>query len=98
MSPHAVKTALGVASLTQTASGQGGSGTSTTPTTPTTSTTATTTTPKATPKPSGTITVTSDTGDCRGVKGTGTIRGTSQDGLTSAPTEKLTLAFPPVVG
>jgi hypothetical protein len=53
-----VATALGVASLTQTASGQGGSGTSTTSTTSTTatsttstSTTSTTTTPKAVPKP-----------------------------------------------
>lgn len=39
--------------------------------------------------------ITSGTGDSRGVKGTGTIKGTSSDGLTAAVTEKLTLTFPP---
>ena len=42
----------------------------------------------------GTIKITSGTGDHRGVKGKGTIRGTSKDGLTSSLTEKLTLTFP----
>jgi hypothetical protein len=34
------------------------------------------------------------TGDFRGTKGTGTIRGSSTDGLTSTLTEKLTLTLP----
>jgi len=42
----------------------------------------------------GTIKVSSGTGDFKGVKGTGTIKGSSSDGLTSALTEKLTLTFP----
>ena len=46
----------------------------------------------------GTIKVTSGTGDHKGVKGTGTIRGTSTDGLTATLTEKLTLTFPPAAG
>jgi hypothetical protein len=43
----------------------------------------------------GTMKITSGTGDFKGVKGTGTIKGTSTDGLTSTLTEKLTLTFPP---
>lgn len=46
----------------------------------------------------GKLRITSGTGDFRGVKGTGTIRGTSKDGLTSTLTEKLTLTFPPAAG
>lgn len=182
-----VATALGVAGLTQSASGQGSSSTSTTTTPATTATTKTTTTPKAKPKPrpkatkrtiscraklyatrppvgtalefatlacggplgkgvqhnsatvgadaqrtkgtfrgkvrlffnegalrgtyrtaftvadgavsyDGTIKITSGTGDFRGVKGSGTITGTSTDGLTSALREKLALTFPPAAG
>jgi hypothetical protein len=181
-----VATALGIAGLTQSASGQGGTSTSTTSTTKTsttsTSTTNTTTTPTPKPKPKavkrtisckaklyatrppvstalefatlscgsplgkgvqhnsatvsadaertagtfngsvriffnegalrgtyrtkftvanatvtydGTIKVSSGTGDFAGVKGTGTITGSSTDGLTSSLREKLTLTFPP---
>jgi hypothetical protein len=43
----------------------------------------------------GTIKITSGTGEFHGVKGTGTIKGTSADGLRSSLTEKLTLTFPP---
>jgi hypothetical protein len=43
---------------------------------------------------SGTMKITSATGEFKGVKGTGTIRGSSSDGLTSSLTEKLTLTFP----
>ena len=43
----------------------------------------------------GTIKITSGTGDFTGVKGTGTIRGTSKDGLTATLRERLTLTFPP---
>lgn len=46
----------------------------------------------------GTLKITSGTGDFGGVKGTGTIKGTSSDGLTAAITEKLTLTFPPAAG
>lgn len=42
----------------------------------------------------GTMKITSGTGDFRGTKGTGTIKGTSTDGLTSTLTEKLKLTFP----
>jgi hypothetical protein len=42
----------------------------------------------------GTIKVSSATGDFKGVKGTGMIKGSSADGLTAALTEKLTLTFP----
>jgi hypothetical protein len=176
-----VATALGIASLTQTASGQGGSSTSTSTTaTTSTSTTGTTTAPRTKPKSArrtisckaklyatrppvstalefallscgrplgkgvqhnsatvasnaertsgsfsgrtrlflydgalrgtykttfavaggkvtytGTMKITSGTGDYARVKGTGTIRGTSTDGLTGALTEKLALTFPP---
>lgn len=178
-----VASALGVASLTQSASGQGSTSTSTSTTTTSTtktSTTKTTTTPKARPKATkrtiscraklyatrppvstalefatlacgaplgkgvqhnsatvdsnaertkgtfrgnvriffnegalrgtyktaftvenrtatydGTIKITSGTGDFRGVKGTGTITGSSTDGLTSAVRERLALTFPP---
>jgi hypothetical protein len=43
----------------------------------------------------GTLKITSGTGEFAGVTGTGTIRGTSQDGVHSAITEKLTLKIPP---
>ena len=43
----------------------------------------------------GTIKLTSGTGDFQGVEGTGTIRGTSKDGLTATLRERLTLTFPP---
>ncbi len=43
----------------------------------------------------GTLKITSGTGEFAGVTGTGTTRGTSQDGVHSAITEKLTLKFPP---
>lgn len=42
----------------------------------------------------GTIRITSGTGDLRGVRGSGTIRGTSTDGLTASLRERLRLAFP----
>jgi len=178
-----VATALGIASLTQTASGQGGSSTATSTTataTTNTSTTGTTTTPKAKPKSAkrtvsckaklyatrppvstalefallscgrplgkgvqhnsstvasnaqrtsgsftgrtrlflnegalrgtykttfavaggkvtytGTMKITSGTGAFARVKGSGTITGTSTDGVTGALTEKLALTFPP---
>jgi hypothetical protein len=41
----------------------------------------------------GTITITSGTGELQGVKGTGTIAGSSADGITSSLTEKLALTF-----
>ena len=43
----------------------------------------------------GTLKITSGTGEFAGVTGTGTIRGTSQDGVHSSLTEKLTLKIPP---
>ena len=43
----------------------------------------------------GTLKITSGTGEFAGVTGTGTIRGTSQDGVHSSITEKLTLKIPP---
>jgi hypothetical protein len=46
----------------------------------------------------GTMKITSGTGDFHGVTGTGTIKGTSSDGLRSSLTEKLTLTFPPASG
>lgn len=46
----------------------------------------------------GTMKITSGTGDFKGVKGTGTITGTSKDGLTSTLREKLALTFPPASG
>jgi hypothetical protein len=46
----------------------------------------------------GRIRISSATGDFKGAKGTGTIKGSSRDGLTSALTEKLTLTFRPTAG
>jgi hypothetical protein len=43
----------------------------------------------------GTLKISSGTGEFAGVTGTGTIRGTSQDGVHSSITEKLTLKIPP---
>jgi hypothetical protein len=43
----------------------------------------------------GTLKISSGTGEFAGVTGTGTITGTSQDGVHSDLTEKLTLKFPP---
>ncbi|HTN23456.1 MAG TPA: hypothetical protein VL120_05680 [Solirubrobacteraceae bacterium] len=43
----------------------------------------------------GTLRISSGTGEFAGVTGKGTTRGTSQDGVHSAITEKLTLKFPP---
>ncbi len=110
-----VATALGIASLTQTASGQGGSSTTVQSNAERTSGsfsgrarlflnegalrgTYRTTFSIAGGKVAytGTMKITSGTGDFRGVTGSGTIRGTSSDGLTAAVTEKRTLTFPPV--
>jgi hypothetical protein len=46
----------------------------------------------------GKIKLSSGTGDFKGVKGSGTIKGSSKDGLTSSLTEKLTLTLPPAKG
>lgn len=46
----------------------------------------------------GTIKITSGTGDFSGVTGTGTISGTSRDGLKSSLTEKLSLTLPAKTG